>query len=534
MDQQNNGRQQQLRAVSPPNSPVAPFRSAAIQQRLQLRAAPPLLLLSPPSLQQRPGPSTGVGAGVHSIQSFSNKFQQQQQQQQESGMFSASTGNTNSHIASGQSTTRTPATSREAMVGTIPVLPGFHILERTAQKLQLPLSEQIVSLESLLNRIFTYLRINSIVVQCGKDTGCLDCNVCSLSSGSGGVEFVIQLWRIAGSSDTSPTLWLEVQRRQGCSMEMNSIRRSLLRYITNGEGTTTTSNQGQDQHQRSRFTRPRPVMTRMPWDMDPSESNRKRSRVMPLSSPPSPLPPRPPVAPRSSPSDRMDCRNQSSNDSLVITLGLLESPYSDQQRLGLESLVVISTNTSSPETAAAVSRALVVGDGPWGPRLQQRLVHMLYQLKPPLQGGQGPFFPPTTFGGEQQHQSMLYHLALQALTNALECLSQAETASVSSSLSSSFWQTTVQSLTQNLENAMALPHEAALSAKCIHHLLQLSERRESPTHHQQQDDIAMSVLRDTRGLQTATERAHEYGKGYHLALEQEAQRLLGSCNSVRG
>ena len=424
------------------------------------------------------------------------------------------------------------------MVGTIPVLPGFHILERTAQKLQLPLSEQIVSLESLLNRIFTYLRINSIVVRCDRDTGCLDCNVCSSSSGSGGVEFVIQLWRIAGSSDSTPTLWLEVQRRQGCSMEMNSIRRSLLRYIMNGEGataaTTASDIQGQDQQQRARLTRPRPLMTRMPWDTDPSESDRKRSRVMPLSSPPSPLPPQPPVAPRSSPSDRMDCGGQSPNDSLVITLGLLESPYCDQQRLGLESLVVISKNTSSPETAAAVSRALVVGDGPWGPRLQQRMVHMMYQLKPSLQGGHGQFFPPTTFGGQQQHQSMLYHLALQALTNALECLSQDERAFVSSSFSSSFWQTTVESLTRNLENAMALPHEAALSAKCIHHLLQLSQRRESPTHHQQQDEIVMSVLIDTRSLQTTTETAHQYGKGHHLALEQEAQRLIGSCNGVRG
>ena len=137
------------------------------------------------------------------------------------------------------------------------------------------------------------------------------------------------------------------------------------------------------------------------------------------------------------------------------------------------------------------ARSLVVGDGPLGARLQQRMVQLMHQFKSPSQGEGGQFFSLTSFGCDHPQQSKLYHLTLQVLTNALECLMlQDETIAADVSFSPPFWQTILPSLTLDLENAIALPHEASLSAKCIHYVMQLTRRRRNsrPTsnHHYHQ------------------------------------------------
>ena len=379
------------------------------------------------------------------------------------------------------------------MVGTIPVLPSVHILERTAIQLQ---PEQMTS-KTLLDRIFTYLRRNSIVVvQCDQDTGCLECIFRSPTTGSS-VEFVIQLWRAVRShhyhyQQQQYFLWVEIQRRQGCCIEMNSLRRSLIQYIMNGDAQVATEDVFQAQGQR---TRPRPALDDMT-----NESHRKRPKTAP------------------SPAVGVNCQ-----DSLAITLRLLESPYKNQQKLGLESLV-ISTNAAlvSQGNATVVSHALVEGDGPWGGRLQQRLAVLLRQVQPAPRGT-GHFPEPTGFYQPGSMAATLYNLALQALANALECLSQGrQEGSAAMDLGLSFWQTAVQSLAHNLEDAMVRPHEAALSAKCIFHLLQL-------THGAGVGQVGLLNSSSIVVMETIV----QYGKAHHRSLEQEAQKLMGSYNSVR-
>ena len=319
--QQQQQQQQQIRrAISPSSAPAAVFRSQRIQQQQQFAVEPPLLM--------SPQASQGLSAMA----------------------------------AKPSSRSSTSPSSEATMVGTIPVLPSVHILERTAIQVQ---PEQMTS-KTLLDRIFTYLRRNSIVVvQCDQDTGCLECIFRSPTTGSS-VEFVIQLWRAVRShhyhyqqqqqQQQQYFLWVEIQRRQGCCIEMNSLRRSLIQYIMNGDAQVATEDVFQAQGQR---TRPRPALDDMT-----NESHRKRPKTAP------------------SPAVGVNCQ-----DSLAITLRLLESPYKNQQKLGLESLV-ISTNAAlvSQGNATVVSHALVEGDGPWGGRLQQRLAVLLRQVQPAPRG----------------------------------------------------------------------------------------------------------------------------------------------------
>ena len=327
------------------------------------------------------------------------------------------------------------ANKKEA-VGSIPLMPSFHIPERTA--IQLP--EDSVSVSLLLDRLLLHLRDNSITYECERDTGCFDCMSSSM------VGFAIQLYR--RNSNTGKQLQVEVQRREGCAIALNAIRRSLLRDV-----------QGEAQPPVSANSRRRPFS-----DSQNSVSNKRRRSLSPHTA-------------------RFNCQ-----DALSIGVRLLESNQADQQKLGLESLNVLTdARLVAPHDAAAASRALVFGEGPAGARLQLRMGQIL-----------------------RQNHVLFYHIALHVLSNALQQATR-DNLVMRIDLASPFWQTAVNCLLFSLQDAGSSPHLAAMAAKCVRYLLPAragTERLLVPS------------------TQTVLQRNHDLGRAHHRALQEESQKTL--------
>lgn len=353
------------------------------------------------------------------------------------------------------------AAKKEA-VGAIPVVPSFHIMERTAMKIP----EDTLTVSNLLDRLFQYLKLHSIGYECEEDTGCFECTSPNM------IEFAVQLWRGRSTGEEGKQLIVEVQRRGGCAIAMNAIRRSLLRHVNGGE------------HQD-----PPAVAAgrRRPFTEADSQSSLQRS----------------PKRQRSLSPDtaRMDCQ-----DALVVALRLLESPLQDQRKLGLETLTVLTdSRLVSAQDARTASRALILGEGQVGLQLQQRLTSILRQVQPTLgRSGVGrDSFQGYTLG-------IYYHIILHTVANAFDLVYR-ETAAPRMDLNSNFWQTATACLMVSLEDASRKPHEATLAAKCLRYLLPAT-------------GIALHLNIPT--MQTALRKNHELGRAYNLSLEEECRKTL--------
>lgn len=339
-------------------------------------------------------------------------------------------------------------------VGTIPVFPSFHILERTA----IQISEDTVTLGDLLDRIFHYLKSHSIRYECEPDTGCFDCTSPNC------IEFAVQLWRARQQADS---IWVEVSRRRGCSLAMNSIRRSLLRHLK-GEPAPAAAAPSSA------------AGTRRPCPDSTLGSNKRQRSMTPQEA-------------------RLSCQ-----DALVVTVRLLESDRKDQQQYGVESLAVLTNpKVVGSIDATTVSRAIILGEGPAGPRLQQRLVSLLQEIQPTLMtAGMGQF-------SQYQTQGVFYHFILYSLANGL---SQVSCGGMTPrmDLKSPFWHTVTSCLRASLEDALRKPHEATMAAKCLRFLLP------SKT----EDTLHPPTL---RGILA---RTHEAGRAINLGLEEESRKTL--------
>lgn len=340
----------------------------------------------------------------------------------------------------------TLAEKRQA-VGTIPVVPSFYIMERTA--IQLFYQDNT---NELLDRILVYLKNHSIRYECEPDTGCFDC------TSPNQIEFAVQLWR---ARDSTSDVWVEVQRRHGCSLAMNAIRRSLLRHI-----------QGEPPVVAASTTR-RPC----PDNWQQQQTPKRQRKLSP---------------------EEAQCNCQ---EALAVAVQLLESHRRDQQQLGLESLAVMTNpRLVCALDASTVSKAMILGEGPIGARLQQRLVSLLQEIQPTL----GASSSLSHYSYQGSILASFYHFILYALANALAQVSSCV------DLKAPFWHTVTTCLRASLEDSLHKPHEATLAAKCLRFLLpsKTEETLHQPT------------------LRSILIRTHEAGKTISLALEEESQKTL--------
>jgi hypothetical protein len=323
----------------------------------------------------------------------------------------------------------------------IPPIPMYYALERSA--ISIPNDDQLAF------RISSFLRLNSITatyhdhyVEC--TTPCR-------------VQFVIQLWQQGGPTpnhdddDDDAVVVVEIQRRRGCPIRMRFIRQMLLQAIVH-----TTKDK-----QHITFTTP--TLT----------SAAAAAAAWPCTQ-------RLPTKTWGTPGAQQQHDSCCTKNALQIVQRLLESACTDQQVLGMESLLVLSKR---PLVAKQLCNC--------------REMSQLF----------GTYFQQTERGGEpagpsycrSPHFGTLHNLALQVLDNVLQVAVVPEEE----------MDEIMDSLLYNLQAAHRRPQEAAVSVRCLWLL-------------QRDDPIWLPWLMD----------AMAFGQAHHLMLEQETQRLLGRILST--
>lgn len=284
----------------------------------------------------------------------------------------------------------------------IPSLNIYYMLEPSSITLKQ------LSLRVVEERMSNYLRIQSIAYTFDASSAHFDCVTSNM------LKFVVQLWRV-DYEDPNKALTVELQRRQGSVVEMQSIRKTLFRALLTGEQPSAIS-----------YDKPRlpPLPDTIMVEID-SGYDHDAGRA----------------------------------DAFEICLRLLESPCLDQSRLGLESLKMLTEpSIVSPEDAMIASRAVVFQEGCFGDRLQAALAG---------------YFGTQDSDNETMnaHDDMVGHgIALAIVANALQLVLEGKTAGNKQpalNTNSGFWAVVAQDLFHNVESAVTMPHEAAKSAKCI-------------------------------------------------------------------
>jgi hypothetical protein len=289
----------------------------------------------------------------------------------------------------------------------IPSLNIYYMLEPTSITLkQIPLP--VVEL-----RMSNYLRIQSIAYTFDASSVRFDCVTSNM------LKFVIQLWRVGGGSnleDPNKALTVELQRRQGSVVEMQSIRKMMFRALLTGEQPPAVPDD-----------RPRqpPLPDTIMVEVDAGYDH-----------------------------------DAGRADAFEICLRLLESPCLDQSRLGLESLKMLTEpSIVSHQDAMIASRAIVFQEGCFGERLQTALA--------------GYFGAQDSNINMKEYEDMVGHgMALAIVASALQLVLDDKTAgneqpTAALNTTSGFWALVTQDLFHNVERAMTMPHEGAKSAKCI-------------------------------------------------------------------
>lgn len=343
-------------------------------------------------------------------------------------------------------------------VNCIPSLSMYYVLERssiTIKQTPIPLVE---------SRVRNFFRLQSISYEFDAAEVRLHCVTPNM------LKFVVQFWLVGGGphetclEDPNEALTVELQRRQGSAVEMDSIRRKMFKALTTGE-------QKVPERKPRQLSLPETIMTEVSSGYDQDEG----------------------LA-----------------DAVEIALRLLESQCIDQRGLGLESLGML-TNVSvvSPRDAVIVSRAIVYREGRYGARLQASLDR---------------FFGVSESNVEDE-DTVRHSMALKLLANALEVVAEdaakdgVAEKTVDDTENSSFWKHVSSDLLRNVERAVFDPHVAASSAKIIY----LIRSRLGETN---LGGVALAPLAKGPAWRSCLAHAHSYGQFCHLSLERESRMLL--------
>jgi len=352
-----------------------------------------------------------------------------------------------------------PATTVRWNVTSVRPVPTFYPLERNC------ITVTGIPLSVLCSRILNFMRVNSI--SCTFHKTRVDCATMGL------LKFAVHLWK-ASRSPSDDGVLVEIQRRQGCSIQMQHIRQGLVQVITTGEAPVVVS---------------------------------ERTNM-----------------------HTVDCIGMPKHESkcieaLNITKRLLESSQFDQSRLGMESMVALtSPQTVHAKDAKLVCRALVYGDAPFGDSLRDALVPFFQDTERDQEHFAMDDYDSDAEDEEEEyaqgyHFGSMHNLALRVLANALQVVTELHDNGRDPhlalvDLASPFWNSVCNALVYNVEVANHRPREAALSAKCLNLLTILA-----PV-------ICECPIIDR--LVPVLPEANEYGKECNLLLERESHKLMGT------
>jgi hypothetical protein len=346
---------------------------------------------------------------------------------------------------------------QEARDADLSLMPPHPELQRNALKTELPL-------DAVMQILTTFMRINSISYQLKheEDRMFLDCTTPNM------VRFVVNLWR---GQETKVVVQME--RRMGCAVETQQFRRCLFRAIQAGRDSTPLISV-----QARRRICPRHIKKQF----KEKECNDNKEKEVTF------------------------CVNKCRE--------LMESRCSDRQRLALEYLARLTDPSSvSPETAEIVAKMLLFEDSS-SSACSLRSTFAVYIQK--CRQRQSSRHLQVLVGGSlATHSSAVMHsLALKALSNALQILVNARSSSKTNpsvDLNSGFWIIVSGALVQNIMDAVDRPQDAALSAKCLCLIKELSPISDVP---------------ESNTLIPLLDQGKQYGKAYHSELERASQGLI--------
>lgn len=357
-------------------------------------------------------------------------------------------------------------------------VPMFHPLERTAITCTMTNG---LDLESVTSRISRFLRLKSIESHYHDDCGRVDAQTDNL------VKFVIQLWK----SNNNDAVIVEIQRRQGCCIAMQALRHDLIQAIQQGieEGNNNIS------HNPHTVRRDGLLLQRVVTTA--AAQSQLLSRA---------LPPQPPGT---------SCLESA----MELTINMLSSDRVDAQRLGLESLCVMTDPTKVLlENAVKVSRSILLEEEESN-HIMTRLLKRYFVLQrqdfanadDDVMMSEGNEF----FGA-------MHLLALKVLSQSLECLVTSLAGEAPSLLNSSsndnkdFWATIVSCLYQNVQVASTKPMEASYAIRCLRFLQMIQPEMLDYSVQRQKEEVLISLI-----------HAHDYGRQHHRLLEHESQLWMG-------
>jgi hypothetical protein len=344
-------------------------------------------------------------------------------------------------------------------------LPIYQSLDRARLELSM-------SIETLLARVANFMRVKSILCFFHPEASKIDCRTQSM------LHFGVYFWRRSDSK-----VILELQRRQGCVIEMHGLRRGLFYAVLSGEEPNSDAMGRCATVSRKSIC---PLIRKLYQE----DTKMKTSEA--------------------------ESQKEACNEDLEMCHNLLESNLEDQNRLGMESLLFLTdTAVVTTTTALQVARALVLCQGLYAESLRDELLFYFRVVKSVEdRDDTWPNEKDMSFNYDESHNvAAMHNLALRALRNALQLIVGLDGVdSEDIDLSSDFWKTILGSISHNIKEAIRLPQEAALSAKCIPLLEQIAC-----------EDASRWI---ENNLLPALIQAYKFGQAHNLELEQECGSLL--------
>lgn len=378
-------------------------------------------------------------------------------------------------------------------------LPSIDPDVRMMRRCTLELS--MVPVSTLLHRIFNFMRLQSIPCKFHASDSVVRVNA---FGGGSSLRFAVFLWRWSTTTDNK--IVVEVQRRRGCAIEMQYVRRALFRALSSDQESTSAA----PLVRKYQFKIPLLFFSKKLVEKCSSE---KRAALQSIGN--------------GSGHDVDD-----DNESYYYTQGaakcnnLLSSAKStDCNRLGLESLCHLLSdhdNKTVTETAnevvVAVAHALVYDrcvspDADAASLLREAVLRFVKHQEDGASSAQTPGY------------HGLHVLALKVLTKAFRVIARhnLRTVPLSSAaadcnvidLASDFWRTVTDSCRRDIADATRRPCIAALSIELLIRLLEMLPPIQARAFVNDDDEVMIDLL-----------KAYSFGKLHHLGLEQKSRDLI--------
>ena len=317
----------------------------------------------------------------------------------------------------------------------------------------------------LLNRIESLIRAKSMTYTVDLALACIECRtLCDLS-------FALNLWY-----DETGSIIIELQRRHGCAILMQKVRKTVFHCIQTGEEPTTRT------------------LCRCPSNMTVS------ARIRQL----------------------IQKEEQEKQNIIQETMKVCEeqlcSERHDLNELAMESLVFMTdSNSCSPATILHAAQSLLT-DTHGNEHLHDDFVHALcssvgYCRRDSFKYEYTRDLPSADCRGDRT----MAGLSLAVLSNALK-VAKAHNADWIE-MSSPTWGKVAVTLKSILRDPIVYPHEAAMAALCIRLLKDINPRNSTLFS---EDDL----LRYLAGVR-------RIGESHHHLLEEECQNLLQRFSAVQ-